>query len=77
MKLVKLYNVLVLPYTTIYLKDDYAKNLDGTNLLKGDDITIILSYEENQISLNKDNLFEFGVVGKVIDIKDRRAFNAA
>ena len=47
MKIVRLYNSVVLPNSQIYLRGDHSKSLDGSNLEINDEVVIILSKKKN------------------------------
>ena len=67
MKIVRLYNSVVLPNSQIYLRGDHSKSLDGSNLEINDEVVIILAKKKNMEEITKDEFYEFGVTGKVID----------
>ena len=67
MKIVRLYNTVVLPNSQIYLRGDRSKSLDGSNLEINDEVVIILAKKKNMETITKDEFYEFGVTGKVAD----------
>lgn len=67
MKIVRLYNSVVLPNSQIYLRGDHSKSLDGSNLEINDEVVIILSKKKNMEEITKEEFYDLGVTGKVVD----------
>ena len=67
MKIVRLYNSVVLPNSQIYLRGDHSKSLDGSILEINDEVVIILSKKKNVEEITKEAFYDFGVTGKVVD----------
>lgn len=67
MKIIRLYNSIVLPNSKIFLKSEYAKALDGSYLEINDELFILIEKNKNYDVIKKDNFYDLGVSGKVID----------
>ena len=67
MKIIKLYNSIVLPNSELYIRKENAKSLEGSYIEVNDDIVVIIAKEKNKSSIDKDNFYDIGVTGKVID----------
>ena len=70
MKVVNLYNHLVLPNTTMYLRGDNAKSIDGTYLAINDEVVFIVTKKRSKELFEKGNIYKIGVIGSVVDIKN-------
>lgn len=69
-KIITLYNSIILPGSTIYLKNDNINGMDYKNSQVNDEVLLILSKERIVSDFNKKSFYEMGVVGTIIDKKN-------
>mgnify|MGYP002857812725 CR=1 FL=1 len=67
MKVIRLYNHLVLPNSQVYLRADNAVAIDGSYLNINDNVVIIIDKERKNQTINKEAFYDYGIVGKVQD----------
>ena len=67
MKIIKLYNSIVLPNSRIYMPKDKSNCIDNSTLSINDDIAIIISKTKKINSITMENFYSFGVFGKIVD----------
>ena len=69
-KIITLYNSIILPGSTLYLKNDNINGMDYKNSQINDEVLLILSKEKVVSDFNTDSFYEMGVVGTIIDKKN-------
>ena len=69
MKIITLYNSIALPNSTIALRNEYAKAVDGSAVSINDDILFIFTKERTIKDFNKDSVYEIGLLANVTDSK--------
>ena len=70
MKVINVYNHLILPNSTMYLRGENAKSIDGSYLAINDEVVFIVTKKRSQELFEKGNLYKIGVIGVVVDIKN-------
>ena len=70
MKIMNLYNYIILPNSHLYLRDDATKAIDGNNLEINDDIIIIPTKSRITDNIDLGEFYHIGVIGKVEDKKN-------
>ncbi len=70
MKIVNLYNYVLLPNSYLYLRGEFARGMDGKELDINDDLIIIPTKSRITNNLNLDEFYHIGVIGKVEDKKN-------
>ncbi len=69
-KIVTLYNSVILPNSTIYLRNDSINGMDVKTCKVNDEIILILTKERVINNFDIDSFYEIGVMGTVIDKKN-------
>ena len=67
MKVLRLYNSLVLTNSQIYLRRENAIAIDGSYLNINDTVAIVIDKKRENGLINNDTFYEMGVIGKVTD----------
>ncbi len=70
MKVINIYNHLVLPNSTMYLRGENTKCIDGTNLAINDEVVFIITKKRSKELFEVGNIYKIGVIGEVVDIKN-------
>ena len=70
MKIISIYNYVVLPDSHLYLRGDNVKGVDGSDIEIGDDIIILPAKSRVINTINLSELYGLGVFGKVEDKKN-------
>ena len=70
MKIINLYNYILLPNSYLYLRNDVAHGMDGKELEIDDDVIIIPTMSRITNNFNLDDFYRLGVIGKVEDKKN-------
>lgn len=66
MKIITLYNSLVLPNSTVFFRNDIIKTTDGEDCKINDEVLFIVTKEKNISGFNKKNIYDIGLMGKVV-----------
>ena len=70
MKIVLLYDQIILPKTELALKGSKARSMDGKNLEIDDKVIFLIRKKRIFNDFNKQSFQDIGVIGKVIDIRN-------
>ncbi len=70
MKLVQLYNSLILPNSKIFLQADRLKALDGDICKVNDELLFLISKDRVVDKFIENNFYEIGVTGVVVEVKN-------
>ncbi|MBO5598580.1 MAG: endopeptidase La [Oribacterium sp.] len=69
MKVLPLYNVLVLPNSNIYFQTQAFRAIAGNNVYQGDDVTLLIMKEQQtREEITEDSFYPIGVEGKIEEI---------
>ena len=69
MKVLPLYNVLVLPNSNIYFQTQAFRAIAGNNVYQGDSVTLLVMKEQqNREQITENSFYPIGVQGKVEEI---------
>ncbi len=69
-KIITLYNSIILPNSTIYLRNDVISGMDHKTSKINDEVLLILTKERLIDDFVMDSFYPYGVVGRVIDKKN-------
>lgn len=69
MKVLPLYNVLVLPHSNIFFQTQAFRSMAGNNIYQGDEVTIlVLREQQTREEMNSESFYPIGVEGVVEEI---------
>jgi len=69
MKVLPLFNVLVLPNSNIYFQTQAFRAIAGNNVYQGDDVTLLIMKEQQtREEITEDSFYPIGVEGKIEEI---------
>ena len=69
MKVLPLYNVLVLPNSNIYFQTQAFRAIAGNNVYQGDDVTLLIMKEQQtREEITEDSFYPIGVEGNIEEI---------
>ena len=69
MKVLPLYNVLVLPHSNIFFQTQAFRAMAGNNIYQGDEVTIlVLQEQQTREEMNSESFYPIGVEGVVEEI---------
>ena len=69
MKVLPLYNVLVLPHSDIFFQTQTFRAIAGNNVYQGDEIRIlILKEQQTRSEITAESFYPIGVIGTIEEI---------
>ena len=69
-KIITLYNSIILPNSTLYLRNDSINGMDYKHSKIKDEVLLILSKDRLINDFNTESFYEMGVVGTIVDKKN-------